>query len=79
MKLAHLNSLNLRELLGRVTIKVLPMGAQFLQGLGCSRRKGTTLAPDSCLPSYALGSNIRGAASTGKAFATICWQGLIYN
>ena len=71
MKLAHLNSLNLGELLGRVTMKVSPMGAQFLQGLGCRGRKGTTLAPDSCLPSYALGSNIRGAASTGKPFATI--------
>ena len=37
MKLAHLNSLNLRELLGRVTTKVLPVGAQSLQAAGEGR------------------------------------------
>ena len=49
MKLAHLNSLNLRELLGRVTTKVLPVGAQSPQAAGGGRDSGSRqLSPLIC-------------------------------
>lgn len=35
--------------------------------------------PDSCLPTHPQGSNIKKAASTGKAFPTLGQQGLTCN